>query len=1551
MAQFFIDRPIFAWVIALFFLVAGAVAITQLPIAQYPTVAPPQIIVSASYPGASAATMDQAVVSLVEQEMNGSPGLIYVESISQANGTASITMTFEPGTVPDLAQVDVQNRLSRATPRLPQAVIQQGVRVDKARANFLMFVMVYSEGGKLDPIEIGDFASRNILPEIQRIPGVGTAQLFGTERAMRIWLDPAKLIGFGMSAADVNNAIRAQNAQVSAGGIGELPNLREQLISATVVAAGQLTSPQAFGQIVLRANADGSSVRLRDVARVELGGQSYSVFARLNGSNAVGVGIQLSPTGNAMQTAFAVEARMKDLQRYFPPSIKTRVPFDTSKFVKLSIIQVVVTLLEAIALVFVVMYVFLQSFRYTIIPTIVVPVALLGTFGVLLMIGFSINVLTMFAMVLAIGILVDDAIVVVENVERIMAEEGLSPRDATKKAMTQITGAIIGITTVLVSVFVPMAFFGGAVGNIYRQFAVTMAISMLFSAFLALSLTPALCATILKPIAPGHHEKRGLFGWFNRSFKRSTRGTVSLVGWMIKRAWIWLIVYGAIVAACAMLFLKMPASFLPNEDQGNVLTSIQLPPGATANRTLEVVKQVEQFFMKQPEVDSVVGVVGFSFFGVGQNAALAFTSFKPWDERTGPQNSAQAIAARAFGAFMPLRDAFVFPASPPPIPELGRATGFSFRLQDRGSLGIEALLAARNQLLGAASKSKVLAGVRPDGLEDAPQLKIEIDRDKAAALGVSFDAINAALSTALGSSYINDFPNAGRMQRVIVQADADARAQPDDLMELSVPNSLGKSVSFAAFSSTSWIRGAMQSTRYNGYPALRISGDAAPGYSTGDALTEMEKLAEQLPPGIAYEWTGISREEKLSGRQATILLGFSLLAAFLCLAALYESWTIPIAVLLVVPLGILGSIVAATLRGYPNDVYFTVGLVTIIGLSSKNAILIIEFAKHLQEQGKSLREATLEALTLRLRPILMTSLAFILGVMPLYFASGAGSAGQRDIGTGVVGGMISATVLAVLLVPVFFVVVRSLFKGGRSRRRAAATPVSMIIIAVCFATLLLAGCSFTPKHEQPAPPVATQYPNASVAASVNQKPAPQIEWREFFADAKLKRVIELGLVNNRDLRVAVLNIQRAQALYQVQRADQLPTINATASGVSQRSSGALTPTGNGFQLKYVQAAVGFSAYEIDFFGRVRALTDSALAQYLATEEARRASQITLISSIANAYLSVLADDELIAITKDTITSRDQSLRLSQLRFDNGIVSELDVRQAQTLLESARATLVQLNRQRAIDENALVLLVGAPLPPDLPAGRGMNDQAMIADIPAGLPSELLASRPDLRGAEQQLIASNANIGAARAALFPRFALTSSFGSASSNLETFVSAPSRTWSLIPGVSLPIFDAGRNQANVDVALANRDIAVAQYEKTIQSAFREVADALAGRATFDDQLKALRDQQSAEAARLRLTEARYRGGISNQLELLDAQRSLFTVQQTVIQTKLQQLQAQVNLYRALGGGWHRKDDDAKTATSAAATAGVTPGATTVETSGAAAATTSAATTGAVVR
>ena len=796
MAKFFIDRPVFAWVIAIFILLAGALSITRLPVAQYPTIAPPSVQINATYPGATAQTLDESIISLIEQEMNGAEGLQYMESQSQANGQAQVTVTFLPGTNPDLAQVDVQNRLKRVEPRLPQAVTQQGVQVTKARSNFLLFTTLSSTDGRLDPVALGDYLSRNVLNELKRVPGVGQAQLFGTERAMRVWLDPAKLVGLKLTPADVTAAIRAQNAQVASGTLGELPNPNTQQTTAPIVVSGQLSTPEEFGNIVLRAAPGGATVRLRDVARIEIGGQAYATSARLNGKPTAAVGVQLSPTANALATAKAVRARMEELSKYFPAGVKYEIPYDTSRFIQISIEEVVKTLLEAVLLVFLVMYLFLQNIRYTLIPTIVVPVALLGTFATMLLFGFSINVLTMFGMVLAIGILVDDAIVVVENVERIMSEEGLSPRDATRKAMSQITGAIIGITLVLVAVFIPMALFGGAVGAIYRQFSLSMVSSMVFSALMALSLTPALCATLLKPVEAGHHrEKSGFFGWFNRRFHRTANSYQSIVGRMLGKSARYLVVYGLILACVALLYVRMPTSFLPQEDQGFLITNVQLPPGASTNRTVQVLEQIENYYLKQPGVERVVAVAGFSFSGSGQNAGLVFSPLKDWSERDA-DNSASAIAARAFGAFSQIKDAIVFPLSPPPIPELGNATGFTMRLQDRGGVGYDALLAARNELLGMAGKSPILQGVRPDGLEPTPQLQLVIDRDKANALGVSFADINATLSTALGSAYVNDFPNQGRQQRVVVQADAPQRMQPEDLLKLYVRNTKGDMVPF-----------------------------------------------------------------------------------------------------------------------------------------------------------------------------------------------------------------------------------------------------------------------------------------------------------------------------------------------------------------------------------------------------------------------------------------------------------------------------------------------------------------------------------------------------------------------------------------------------------------------------------------------------------------------------------------------------------------------------------------------------------------------------------
>ena len=1039
LAHYFIDRPVFAWVIAIIIVLAGLLALRGLPVAQYPEVAPPALSVTTNYPGASAKVVEDTVTALIEQEMNGIENLLYMQSSSDSVGNMSITLTFRTGTDLDIAAVEAQNRIKRVEPRLPEEVRRQGVQVTKSRRNYLMFVTLFSTDGSYDRTALGSFINSNVLDPIRRVPGVGEAQVFGSEYAMRVWLEPAKLAGFEMSPAEALDAVRAQNVQLATGEIGQLPAPKGQQVAATVITQGRYATPEEFGNIVLREGQSGALVRLKDVARVELGAADYSVDARLNGKPIAALGIKLSPDGNAVETAQAVRTRMAELAQYFPAGVGWEVPYDTSKFVSISIKEIVKTLVEAVVLVFLVMYLFLGNLRATLIPTIVVPIALTGALVGLYALGYSINVLTMFAMVLAIGILIDDAIIVIENVERIMSEEGLPPREATRKAMGQIFSAIIAITLVLTAVFVPMAFFPGSVGAIYRQFSVTLVFAMGFSALMALTLTPALCATLLKPVKKGEHQTTFRWlGWFNRKFADLTRSYRGWVARLLRRIGFALAFFALIIVVTGALFSFMPTSFLPEEDQGYFINVVQLPAGATRERTLQVMEQVEQHYIAQPEVARMISVVGFSFFGRGQNAAIAFVALKDWGERTAEENKAKNIVQRANMALYRIKQAFIFGVNPPSIPELGAIGGFDFQLQDRGGLGRDQLLAARNQMLGMASQHPDLAGVRPEGQEPAPQLFLDVDKVKASQLGIDMNELNSTLSIALGSAYANDFTREGRVLRVLMQADPASRAAPDDLLRLQVKTRQGRLVPLSEIATTRWVVGEVKLDRYNGLPSYKLSGGPAPGKSTGDAMSAMESLAAQLPPGIGFEWSGTSYEEKLSGAQAPFLFAISILVVFLCLAALYESWSIPAAVMLVVPLGIFGAVLAMTLRGLPNDVFFKVGLIAIIGLSAKNAILIIEFARDLQRQGMDLIDATLEACRLRFRPILMTSIAFMAGVVPLAISSGAGAASRHAIGTGVLGGMITATVLAVLLVPVFFVVVRRLFPERRREERMAA---------------------------------------------------------------------------------------------------------------------------------------------------------------------------------------------------------------------------------------------------------------------------------------------------------------------------------------------------------------------------------------------------------------------------------------------------------------------------------------------------------------------------------
>lgn len=1038
MSNFFIDRPIFAWVLALVIMLIGGLSILKLPVNQYPSIAPPSVSIQVRYPGASAQTVQDTVVQVIEQQMNGIDGLRYISSDSNSDGSMSISITFEQDVDPDIAQVQVQNKLQLATPLLPQEVQQQGIRVTKSASNFLMVIALISEDGSMDRYDIADYMVSNIQDPISRTLGVGDFQIFGAQYAMRIWLDPTKLTNFAMTPVDVANAIREQNVQVSAGQLGGLPASPNQQLTATIIGKTRFETPEQFENILLKVKQDGSQVRLKDVARVELGGENYSVNAEYNGSPATGMGIKLATGANALETARAVRETLAELEPFFPQGMKIVYPYDTTPVISASIKGVVVTLAEAVVLVFLVMYLFLQNIRVTLIPALAVPVVILGTFGVLAAFGYSINTLTMFAMVLSIGLLVDDAIVVVENVERVMEEEGLSPVEATRKSMGQIQNALIGIGLVLSAVFIPMAFFEGSTGQIYKQFSVTIIAAMVLSVLVALIFTPALCATMLKPIPQGSNlEKRGFFGWFNRTFQRGVNRYERGVAGMIRRKAPFLLMYLIIIAIMGWMFTKIPTSFLPDEDQGVLFAQVQTPAGSSAERTYEVVSQMRDYLLEEESdtVRSVFAITGFNFAGRGQNSGMAFIGLKDWEERTQAHQSVFALAQRAQMHFFSFRDAMVFAFAPPAVMELGNATGFNMYLQDRAGVGHEVLSQARDQFVQIANQDPRLTQVRANGLRDEPQYQLIIDDEEARTMGLSLTDINQTLSTAWGSSYVNDFIDRGRVKKVFMQAEPDARMNPEDLQKWYVRNDQGEMIPFSSFARGEWTYGSPKLSRYNGVPAMEILGSPTPGYSSGDAMQAVEELAQQLPAGVGLSWTGLSYEERLSGGQAPALYALSLLVVFLCLAAMYESWSIPFSVMLVVPLGIIGALMATYGRGLSNDVYFQIGLLTTIGLSARNAILIVEFAKALHEQGMTLAEAAVEACRIRIRPIIMTSLAFVFGVIPLAIATGAGSGSKHAIGTGVIGGMLSAMVLAVFFVPFFYVLVSTLFKSTADKQQ------------------------------------------------------------------------------------------------------------------------------------------------------------------------------------------------------------------------------------------------------------------------------------------------------------------------------------------------------------------------------------------------------------------------------------------------------------------------------------------------------------------------------------
>lgn len=1366
MAKFFIDRPIFAWVIALFVIVVGAVAITQLPIAQYPPVAPPAIVVNVAYPGASAQTLEDSVLSVIEREMNGSPGLIYMESVAQADGTGTITITFETGTNADLAQVDVQNRLSRATPRLPAAVTQQGVRVDKSRNNFLLFTMLSSDNPAIDTTALGDYASRNVVPELQRVAGIGQAQLFGTERAMRIWIDPARLRGYNLSAADVNAAVRAQNAQVSSGTIGDLPNVPGQAIAATVVVNGQLTTTEQFGDIVLRANTDGSTVRLKDVARIELGGQGYATSARLNGQQAVGIGVQLAPSGNALASAKAIRAKMTELERFFPQGVKWSIPYDSSRFVNISITEVVKTLFEAVALVFLVMFLFLQNWRYTLIPTIVVPIALLGTFGILLALGFSINVLTMFGMVLVIGIVVDDAIVVVENVERIMSEEGLSPLEATRKAMRQISGAIIGVTVVLISVFVPLAFFAGSTGNIYRQFSAVMVASIGFSAFMALSLTPALCATLLKPVEAGHHhEKRGFFGWFNRGFTRTAKGYESLVARILKRAARYLVIYAAIIGAVVLVYRQLPTSFLPQEDQGYIIVNVQLPPGATQERMLSVMQDVEKYILKQPEVQSMVGVLGFSFSGQGQNAGLAFVTLKDWEQRHDPGQSADAVAGRAFGALSSIRDAFIYPLAaahpragqrqrlqlPPAGPRRRRPRSADQRAQPASGHGKQEPAADAGAPRRAGRRAAAADRYRPRQGERARgglrcHQQHAVDRaglqlhqrfpepgPPAARGGAGRCAGTHAAAGPAAAQCEQQQGRAGAALGVREHA-LDQRCAADGaLQRLSGRSHLGLGRARLQLGRRD---GRDGKARRSAAPGLRLRVDrpVARGEARGRAGNRPLRLLD--PGGVPVPGRAVRELDHPAVGDPGRAAGRAGRAARDPAAGLFERRVLP---------------------SRADHHHRPVG-------EERDPDHRVRQGPAGAGQGRGRVGAGGRP------PAVPADHHDLAGLRPRRAAAGAGLGrglckpardrhrrdrrhgdrhrARRDLRAGVLRG--GAQPVQGQRAPARG---RQAPRPGRRHRGKPRPMIKKNFASTALAgaaAMLLAGCSLIPTYERPVAPVPASYPGAQPAAT-SPSPVSTLAWQDYFTDPRLAKLIETALANNRDLRVAVFNIEQARAQFQIQRAAQFPALDLSASG-SRSSPNPLQAAGLGGSVASTYSVnLGITAWELDFFGRVASLKEQALAQFLATEESRKATQISLISAVASGWLTLIADDELLALTRQTLATREESQKLTRLRFDSGVVSEIDLRLADSLAESARASYAEQQRLRMQDENALALLLGAPVPPEATEGgtRGLGAVAPMAELPAGLPSDLLGERPDIRAAEQQLIAANANIGAARA----------------------------------------------------------------------------------------------------------------------------------------------------------------------------------------------------------
>ncbi|MDQ0291666.1 efflux RND transporter permease subunit [Oligosphaera ethanolica] len=1519
LSKFFLERPVFAWVVAIFIMLLGGLAIYNLPVAQYPNLAPPSIAVTASYPGASAETVENSVTQVIEQKMTGLDGMLYLSSNSDSAGQSRIELTFAPGTDPDLAWTKVQNRLQPALASLPDVVQRSGVLVNKSTRNWLIMVGLVNKDGSMNDIDIGDYAATNIEDILARVPGVGEVERFAKEYAMRVWLDVERLNDFNLSIEDVVAALRSYNVEVSAGQFGSLPAVAGQRLNASIVVQNLLRTPEDFANIPVRTNSDGAVVRVRDIGRTELGTAFYDVNVLFNGNPAAMLAIRQTPGANALTTANAIKAKMKELQRNFPPGIEVVYPFDTTPFVRVAIMEAVKSLFQAIFLVFLVMLIFMGNVRATLIPTIAIPVVLLGTCGALAVFGFSINMLTMFAMVIAIGLLVDDTIVVVENVERLMSEEGLSPREATAKSMSEVTSALIGFALVLCALFGPMAFFSGSTGIIYRQFSITVVTSMFFSVTIALILTPVLCASILKPVAKGHEAAEGTVWflrpfllWFDRAFNRFRDAIVAVVGYGLARMVRFVLVYLVIICIGVFLAKRISTSYLPDEDQGILFTQVMLQTGATLEQTQDVLKKVYDYYManEADAIESCATIAGVGFSGQAQNNGMIFVKLKDWHLRRDPSMHAEAIAGRAMVGLSSLRNAMVFTFPPPAIAELGTSQGFDFMLVDRAGHGHEALYNARNQLMGMAMQDPRLASIRPNGLEDVPEYRVDVDWEKAGALGLPISAIHNTISAAFGSAYVNDFILNGRIKRVFVQADAPYRMLPENLDELYVRNVSGQMVPYRAFAKGRWSSGSPQLERFNAAPSVNLWGQAAPGYSSGDAMQAMEELTRRLPQGFDYDWTGLSYQERQSTSQTGLLYAFSIIVVFLFLAALYGKWDIPISVLLILPLGVIGGFIATMSRGMPSDVYFQIGMLNTLGLATKNAILIVQFAMSNVAQGHGLIEAALHAVRLRLRAIVMTSMTTGLSVLPMALSSGAGAGAMNAIGTVVLGGMISGTILVVIFAPLFYVLIEGLFGTHKKKIRSNLQPAKLakatsILIALSLgATVCCSGCkSMAPDYERPEAPMPAQWSAGDAYQNATgEAPAVILPWREFFQDPTLQTLIDSALANNRDLRLAALNTEMARALYGVERDALYPALYATANAVKQKNSAHLTGEGQSRRVENYSVNAGILSWEPDFFGRVRSYSDEALAKYFASLEAKRSVEILVVSSVVNAYLNLAADREALALAKDTLKNQQDALALVKKQYEQGLVTELALRQAQTPVESARGDTARLTRVVAQDLNALQLLLGSALPAELPAQR-LNDIQLDGEVQAGLPSELLLNRPDIIAAEQQLKAANALIGVARAAFFPSIAITAIFGSASNELSGLFEGGAGTWSFAPQLALPIFDA-RTWSGYRVSKAHREIAVVEYERAIQQAFREVNDVLALRGTINEQLDAQQALVDTLSETHRLATLRFENGVDSFLPVLDAQRNLFAAQHGLIALKLAKASSKVQLYAALGGG-----------------------------------------------